>query len=429
MSIVEDFIKKSNNVQTVIIKNGNTIKYILNEFMKFFEKENEEFITKIKKKCDEGVSYLSKNKEGNKMSVLKDLIYPLDQLMKENEKLVNNLNSSLKALKSFLYKKIDLFDDEEKKSPTKKNKKNKLIVNSTDDCMPAKSTLNSQEGLKLDTIEVNKITETDFNFLFGDFIKDDDNEEKRQLKKFKIKKSLLLNVNFDKYFPDIENLSISDSKIGYNISQKLEFNNLIKLKLENIELVNDNFMELLCFLLKDRSEPKGSNYIGKNLKLLSVKNNRISHIIIPEEYDDNKKFDNDFENLEYLNLSGNNLYDYCTSKNRKSSLFSSINLLDITNNNITSPIVINNILDEKGQTCLILAAKNIGIMKNKKITTKYCNYLIAKLEEIKNNKKMKHNIKSLILEGIFLIKENPPEKEKTPYLFTINLNNFNMIIL
>ena len=213
MSIVEEFIRKCNNVQAVIIKNGNTIKYILNEFMKFFEKENEEFITKIKKKCEEGVSYL-KNKEGNKMTVFKDLIYPLDQLMKENEKLVNNLNSSLKALKSFLYKKPELFDDEEKKGPTKKNKKNKLIVNSTDDCMPAKSTLNSQDGLKLDTIKVIKITETDFSFLFGDFIKDDDNEEKRQLKKFKIKKSILMNVNFDKYFPDIENLSISDSKIG-----------------------------------------------------------------------------------------------------------------------------------------------------------------------------------------------------------------------
>ena len=246
-----------------------------------------------------------------------------------------------------------------------------------------------------------------------------------KIKKFKIKKSILLNTNLNDYFPDIENLNISDCKIGYNVYQKLEFNNLIKLSLDNIELVNDNFMDILIFLLKSRSTKNSSDYIGKNLKMLSVKNNRISHITIPGmEAPDDKKFNNDFGNLEYLNLSGNNLYDFCLNK----SLFNSVTLLDLTKNNISSPVIINNILDDKGENCLILAAKNVGVMKNKKIRTKYCDYLVAKLTDSQtNNKKKKYNIKSLNFEGIFMLKDNIKNKddnENQPYLFRIDLNTF-----
>ena len=159
--------------------------------------------------------------------------------------------------------------------------------------------------------------------------------------------------------------------------------------------------------------------------MLSVKNNRISHITIPGmEAPDDRKFNNDFGNLEYLNLSGNNLYDFCLNK----SLFNSVTLLDLTKNNISSPVIINNILDDKGENCLILAAKNVGVMKNKKIRAKYCDYLVKKLTNSQaNNKKKKYNIKSLNFEGIFMLKDNIKNKddnENQPYLFRIDLNTF-----
>ena len=375
------------------------------------------------------MEYLSDTKDENKMTVHQDLISALDNLMKEMEQLVNNLNSSVKALKSFLSKDPNIISKEEKK---KKNNKNKLVIKSTDDFRTAKGILNSDDASKLETIEINRITTDDFNNLFKDFKKkeqannnDNKNEEILKIKKFKIKKSILLNTNLNDYFPDIENLNISDCKIGYNVYQKLEFNNLIKLSLDNIELVNDNFMDILIFLLKGRPTIKSNDYIGKNLKMLSVKNNRISHITIPGvEASDDRKFNNDFGNLEYLNLSGNNLYDFCLNK----SLFNSVTLLDLTKNNISSPVIINNILDDKGENCLILAAKNVGVMKNKKIRAKYCDYLVAKLTDSQtNNKKKKYNIKSLNFEGIFMLKDNIKNKddnENQPYLFRIDLNTF-----
>jgi hypothetical protein len=184
-------------------------------------------------------------------------------------------------------------------------------------------------------------------------------------------------------------------------------------------------MDILIFLLKGRPNTKSNDYIGKNLKTLSVKNNRISHITIPGvEASDDRKFNNDFGNLEYLNLSGNNLYDFCLN----TSLFNSVTLLDLTKNNISSPVIINKILDDKGKNCLILAAKNVGVMKNKKIRAKYCDYLVAKLTDSQtNNKKKKYNIKSLNFEGIFMLKDNIKNKddnENQPYLFRIDLNTF-----
>jgi hypothetical protein len=428
MSVAEDFKKKSKTVQEQLTKKEKEI-IDLFKYKDFFEKETKEYIDKIKKKCEEGMEYLSDTKDENKMTVHQDLISALDNLMKEMEQLVNNLNSSVKALKSFLSKDPNIISKEEKK---KKNNKNKLVIKSTDDFRTAKGILNSDDASKLETIEINRITTDDFNNLFKDFKKkeqannnDNKNEEILKIKKFKIKKSILLNTNLNDYFPDIENLNISDCKIGYNVCQKLEFNNLIKLSLDNIELVNDNFMDILIFLLKGRPTIKSNDYIGKNLKMLSVKNNRISHITIPGvEASDDRKFNNDFGNLEYLNLSGNNLYDFCLN----TSLFNSVTLLDLTKNNISSPVIINNILDDKGENCLILAAKNVGVMKNKKIKAKYCDYLVKKLTDSQaNNKKKKYNIKSLNFEGIFMLKDNIKNKddnENQPYLFRIDLNTF-----
>ena len=436
MSVAEDFKKKCKSVQEELTKKKKEI-IDLFKYKDFFEKETKEYIDKIKKKCDEGIEHLSETKDENKMTLHQELISALDNLMKEMEQLVNNLSSSVKALKSFLSKDPNIMNKEEKK---KKSNKNKLVVKSTDDFRTAKGILNSQDASKLETIEINRITTDDFNNLFKDFKKkertnsdDNKNEEALKIKKFKIKKSILMNTNLNDYFPDIENLYISDCKIGYNVCQKLEFNNLIKLSLDNVELVNDNFTDILIFLLKDRSKTQGTSYIGKNLKMFSVKNNRISHITIPGvEAPDDRRFSNDFENLEYLNFSGNNLYDFYLNEGQKLTLFHSVTLLDLTKNNISSPVIFNNILDDKGENCLILAAKNVGVMKNKKIRTKYCDDLVAKLTD--NNKK-KYNIKSLNFEGIFKLKDNininneqklneKDGNEKQPYLFRVDLNAF-----
>ena len=409
--------KKISKVEEKLKNNSEKVNGLINEYKNIFIKEYNPYISKIKKKCENRLNYLSKAKDENKRDIFRDSNDILEKLMSDNDNLINNLENSLKALKSFLIKDPNIFDDEEKKE----NEKNKLIITSTDDCRSAKSIITSKEGKNLEILKINKITEDDFNYLFENLIKQNEDEEnsaenqETKLKKLKFAKSILTNINFGNYFPYIENFVISYCKIGYDISTKINFKNIIRLSLEGIELVNENFEDLLIHLLKSQSD--STDFIGKNLKYLSVKNNRISRILFPDGIDGRKDIKNDFTNLEFLNLSENNLFDYyIVGKHKVKELFPSVKILDLTKNNITSPLVIKDLLKTKGEKCLILAAKNIGTIKNKKMRNKYCKYITEKIQSKEYTEK-KH-IKSLVFEGLF-----GKDNENKELLLKLNLDH------
>ena len=407
MSAGDDLTKKIKSVQDKLKENGNRVSSLFKQYQDVFTKENDNFISKLKRLCDKRISFLSKVKDENKRSFYKDSNNDLDKLLKENEELISNLTSALKALKTFLLNDPNIFknDNEIEKKKDEKTKNNKLIIKSTDDCGKAKNILNSKEGANLQILEINRITVDDFNYLFRDSLKKkeqegdyNNQEEIIKIIKLKFKKSVLLNINFCDYFPNINYLSISDCKIGYDVCSKINFNNIIKLSLEGIDLVNENFEDLLIYLLKDQTDINGENFIGKNLVSLSVKNNRISRILFPVDSTEKKDIRNDFSNLKFLNLSGNNLFDFYYDKKETKPLFEKVKILDLTNNNITSPRIIKNLIDKKGQNCLILASKNIGVIKNNEMRKKYCEYLT---EQLKSDNKDYNKIKSLVFEGIF----------------------------
>lgn len=429
MSADEELNKKINIVETKLKENSNKVTTLFKDYQDFLSKEYSKYILKIKNKVDKRIQYLSNVKDENKNTIYKDTKDVLDNLLKKNEELVNNLSSSLESLKSYLSKEPNIFQNDEINN-NDTSKKKKLVINSTDDCGKALILLKSEEGDKFEIYDINKITNDDFNYLFKDLIKkkeekftenlDEENDKnekpgKNKIKKIKFKNSILNIINLSDYFPNIENLSISHCQLGYDINPKLKFNNLKILRLEGVELVSENFEDLLIFLLQDKTGTKGEDYIGKNLISLSVKCNRISRIIFPNDVDPNSKknIKNDFVNLQFLDLSENNLFDYYTDKNKK-KLFEDIKLLNISSNNFTSAPRIRSLIEEKGKDCLILASKNIGIMKNQKINDYYCNYLLEKLSKIDNNE---YNIKSLVLEGLFKLKNKD-------LLIQIDLNKF-----
>ena len=404
MSAEEGLTKKIRTVQDKLKENVKIISSLFKDHQYFFTKESEKFISKIKMKCDERISFLSKVKDENKSAFFKDTNNILENLLKENQDLVNNFTSALKALKEYFMDDLNIFKNESEEKD-ENSKKKKLIIKGTDDCGKAKNILNSKEGANLEILEINRITMDDFNYLFMDNLKNKElenednikNEDVIKFKKLKFKKSNLLNINFCDFFPNIENLKISDCKIGYNISSKMNFNNLIRLNLDEIELVNENFEDLIIYLLKEQSDTNEGNFIGRNLKSLSVKNNRISRILFPKDCSGKKDIKNNFINLTYLNLSGNNLFDYYVNDPKKKPLFRKVKLLDLTNNNIKSPLVMKGLIDKIGDKCLIFAANNIGVIKNNKMRQFYCNYLIKKLK----TKPEENIIKTLVLEGIF----------------------------
>ena len=195
MNAEEDLKKKINIVQDKLEENGTKILSLLTEYQKIFSVEKKLYIEKIKKKCDERMSFLSKVEDENKRTMFKNNKNILDNLLKENEELINNLNLSLIALKTFILKDPNIFQNEN----TPKNedsKKKKLIIKSTDDCGKAKNIINSKEGINLEIIDINKITEDDFKYLFDDNLKKKEQEAEEnyneeeiiKIKKLKFKK-------------------------------------------------------------------------------------------------------------------------------------------------------------------------------------------------------------------------------------------------
>lgn len=418
MSAKDELDKKINTIQEKLKDNSKKVKTLFEDYKDTFSTQYEKYITKIMDRCEKRKKYYSKVKDENKNKVYKETFSVLDNLLKENEEWVNNLSSSLETLKSNLIKEPNIFKNDEI-SNNSTSTKNKLVVQGTDDCGKAKNILNSQDGNTFEIFEINKIASDDFKFVFEEKKKDDignSDNYKNKVKKLKFKSSILEDIDFCDYFPNLENLSIIECQIGYNIAPKLNFSNISSLRLEGVELISENFEDLLIFLLQNRSINGCDDYIGRNLKSLSVKKNRISRIIFPEEIDSSSKknIKNKFVNLEFLDLSENNLFDYYTDQKHK-LIFKDIKLLDISNNNFSSAPRIEKLVNEIGQSCLILASKNIGVMKNQKISEFYCKYLLGKLKEIDNSK---YNIKSLVFEGLFKLKN----KE---LLLKLDLNKFN----
>ena len=53
--------------------------------------------------------------------------------------------------------------------------------------------------------------------------------------------STLEDINFVEYFPYIEELKIKNTKLSFNVAEKINFQKLDSLKLENVGLINENF--------------------------------------------------------------------------------------------------------------------------------------------------------------------------------------------
>ena len=96
-------------------------------------------------------------------------------------------------------------------------------------------------------------------------------------------------------------------------------------------------------------------------------------------------------------------------------IFQNIKVLDITNNSISSPLVIKNLLDVVKEKVLIFAAKNPGAMKNSRIKSYYSRYLFEKLKMIDNND---YNINFLNFESLF----SPKDIDQVR---SLDLNKFN----
>ena len=203
------------------------------------------------------------------------------------------------------------------------------------------------------------------------------------------KNSDLENIKINELFPNLVNLKIKNSKIDFYMrSKKFDLKNLQSLKLENIGLIDNNFNDLFDFI-------RSNEQIRNNLRIFSVKNNRISYIDYKRGYADNILSSMIFNNLEVLDMSYNKLYYF---QNQMFNCLENIKFIDLTDNNISNPNNITGLIKSaKIKKCLLLITRNLGVLKEPE-NLEYNNYLKEIIPKITN---INYPIKKIIFDNIF----------------------------
>ena len=348
------------------------------------------------------------------------------------KKIVDFINSIIlkqneETTKEALTKKEEL--KEEKKNEVRTFPKNKniekLVINGENDINSILNDIQSSSDLNYNKIIIKKITKENFESLFSqsnpiyqklhkkpesDINKYNNSEtpdeitpiiEDDKITDLVIKDSNLEEINFEENFPYIDNLKIINSKISYNLFEKLKYNKLISLKLENVGLINENFNILFEQLRK-------KEIMRKNLREFSVKKNYITFLDYKKSYADNILKSMRFNSLEILDMSYNKIYLF---QNQIFNCLDNIKVINLSNNDIAFPTSLTDLLKSaKYKKCLVLMTNNLAILKER-ANIEYNKYLIEILPEIN------YPLKNISLANLFC-------SNNFDYIFKINLSNF-----
>ena len=212
-----------------------------------------------------------------------------------------------------------------------------------------------------------------------------------------------IDIDYSSIFPLIKKFTIKNCKIPYDISQKLNFNFLTNLVLENLGLNDDNFQNLFMII-------KSNKYLKNNLKLISLKNNNIG-LVDPCKGLDSDKIEQGLglANLEIFNLSNNKIF-FITFE--MVNALKNIKLIDLTNNGLVFPTRYSTFLSARKKILfLVLLTKNYALL-NDNNKEEYINYLFDVIPKIN------YEFKSLSFINLYVGKFC--EKMKT-----LNLSKFN----
>ena len=217
----------------------------------------------------------------------------------------------------------------------------KILI--TENCIENSLILSSTKMNKLNSAEIDKLTDNSFN----DFFENVREEKKKMINDIIIKNSELKSSEMFKIPLLYQNLKIIDSKIYSSIFNNMSFKNLVKFNLDNAQIDSFNFDNIFKNVLL------GEN---KNLKEFSVKNNYISRIVLDDELVSKA---NILVSLEVFNLANNNIY---TVDKRILDLMPNLKVLDLTNNSLLHETNCKELI--KNCKGIVLLLKNIVILKD-----------------------------------------------------------------
>ena len=342
-----DLIQQKNPLENFINNNSNDIlnSWILNKIN--FQKLNFANVI-INKDLSEIISkYLSKKKDNNfaSITIKKDI---KGNLSLESEFVKENLNN-LEKLK-FMKLKSEEINSIFKNANKHKKSNNKNNGNSTNnnEVIPSANKLSSLSIIESDFSSINliKISVPD-------------------LKKLKIKRTPLT-LSLKIFFESI----LGNTKYLQN------------LYLQKCFIDDQSLLQIFSFLSEKSqmiSSLQSISFSGNYITSVSMKN------ILKKNYN--------FDSLQYLDFSKNNIYDFLTDNFK---CLQKLKVLDLTDNNLTNYLFFYAVKSQKKLIkCIVLLSDNIFINNNRTNASNYREYLHSNLIEFK------HKIKKLNLSLLY----------------------------
>ena len=278
--------------------------------------------------------------------------YACHQFLLNNEEKLCNNNIYSKITKKQVDKLYHQIRSKNLKSLINGKYPVNLDIYISDNYMVDCATLSSTAMNQINSAQIDRLNDNSFIFFFKNVRENKDNVVNNLI----FNNCELKNVELAKVPFGFKNLKITNSRIFASIFNNMNFENLIKFNIDNVQIDTYNFEKIFGTLLRCEN---------KNLKEISAKNNYITRILINDELYSYAKI---ITALEIFNLANNSIYKV---DKRIFNIMPNIKILDLSNNCLLHQ----NNCKELIKNCkgIVLLLKNIAISK-KTFYNYYINY-------------------------------------------------------
>ena len=328
---------------------------------------------------------------------------PIEEFLLKNSELIlkswllSKINMEELSLTKFLYNKdlSDLFKNYYSKKIDGKLFKSILLKNDNKGNYSYEPIISRYNFVKINKLKIKSMSNDNLNKIYKKIIgKNDINtlENKNKIKSISLSNLDLFNSSSETIikfnFPYLERLKIKKCLIPYNFQNIFQSyigktNNLKSIKIEYIKLNDKSLNDFISYITKNKS-------IISNIQDISFKGNKLNSINFQNLIKDKIIFNN----LEELDLSNNNIYNFFSSTFR---IFPKLLVLDLSNNNINNNLLFEGIRKSKNKKLInfiSFMSQNIFLYNVNDNNKKYIKYLNENL--INFNYKIKYINLSLL---------------------------------
>ncbi len=353
---LKNFIYKLFNIKEKIIDSINIHLKILDNFFeitKYFNYENNPI-----------ERFLEKNLE----KIINSWLFPKINLDKLNITNFLNKTNLEENLKNYIKNTLN---------------NNNLSIEFSNFNIKDEEKLKEKKNEDINFLQENKtrISKLKLNYINQNEIKDYLNDYNLpNLQSLKISNSSLINLNFNENFSNLNKIHFTKC-LDFNVSCLNNINNLQKLILNKIGLINSGFENVINFFINNDN-------IKSNLEILNFSDNNINNIKLNElVYLNNHSF----YNLKEMNFNKNKIFNFMINK----EFFPNLKFINLCKNNISSF----KLRKKDFLNILILLNRNNYLIEDN-LREKYYDEIKVKISEFK------YNIKFFSLSGLFNLNNN-----------------------